>query len=30
MLKLILERHPGLFRRLPLRRYPDWWSFQIN
>ena len=27
MLKLAVERHPGLFRRLPLRRYPDWWPF---
>ncbi len=24
-MKLVLETHPGLFRHLKLRDYPDWW-----
>lgn len=27
-MKLVVETHPGLFRHLSLRDYPDWWPFQ--
>jgi len=26
-MKLVVETHPGLFRHLSLRDYPDWWPF---
>ena len=27
MLRLVAEKHPQLFRKLPLRHYPNWWPF---
>ena len=27
-MKLAVDTHPGLFRHLLLRDYPDWWQFQ--
>ena len=27
-MKLAVEIHPGLFRHLPLRDYPQWWPFE--
>ena len=27
-MKLAAEKHPGLFRHLRLRDYPEWWQFQ--
>ncbi len=27
-MKLVVETHPGLFRHLNLRDYPDWWPFE--
>ena len=26
-MKLVVETHPGLFRHLSLRDYPDWWPY---
>ncbi len=28
-MKLVVETHPGLFRHLSLRDYPDWWPFEL-
>ena len=28
VMKLVVETHPGLFRHLSLRDYPDWWPFE--